>query len=77
MIECGMDKNPGREEGVRGTALHIGMRRPGLALPVCSLGPPKKPLACSIPVSSKSKTPILTKIGLFNEQMRSFVKSVL
>ena len=48
-----------------------------LALPVCSLGPPKKPLTCSIPISSKSKTPILTKMGLFKEQMRSFVKSVL
>lgn len=47
-----------------------------LALPVCSLGPPKKPLTCSIP-SSTSKTPILTKMGLFKEQMRSFVKSVL
>ena len=77
MIDCGMDKNPGREERVREAALHISMRRPGLALPVCSLGPPGKPLTCSIPIGSKSKTPILTKIGLFKEQMRSFVKSIL
>ena len=75
-IEHGMDKDPAREGMPEGNCPARKQERLRLALPVCSLGPPKKPLTCSIP-SSTSKTPILTKMGLFKEQMRSFVKSVL